>query len=157
VITYSGTLTSKTNLVLIVCYVKNMTSGCSISIAQIISLYFAESALKRTTPMKDALLLIFMKLKRCAKCIDWISRWIKNNSKKEKTGQIRVVSIKKFRLIKWSEIRNGFLKEELIKFKKCSKNCKISIRCKILNKLCFNHRVNLLLAKMDYLQILKLC
>jgi len=145
------------NRVSIAYYVKSMTSEFNIFIVQIISQSFAESVLKRITPMKGVSLLIFMKLKRCAKCIDWINRWIKNNWRKEKTGLIKVVSIKKFPLIKWSGIQNGFLKEELIKFKKCSKNCKISIRCKILNKLCFNLRLISQWTILDCLQIHKLC
>jgi len=144
------------NHVLIVYYVISMISEFSIFIALIISLSFVENVLKKIIQMKDVLLSIFMKLKRCAKCIDWINRWIKSNLKKEKTELIKVALIKKFRLIKWSGIQNGFLKGELNKFKKC-KNFKISIKCKIRNKLCFSHKVILVWIILGFHLIPKLC
>ncbi len=76
--------------------------------------YFAESALNKTILTKDVLSLIFMKLRKCVRCIVWILKWIRNNLKKEKINLAKAVSHKRFKQIKLLAIQNGFWREEIL-------------------------------------------
>ena len=62
--------------------------------------------------MSDALLWIFMKSKKCGKCIDLINSPIKSSLKKEKMMQIVAVFHKKFLLTRFKETPSGLLREE---------------------------------------------
>jgi len=62
--------------------------------------------------MSDALLWIFMKSKKCGKCIDLINSPIKSSLKKEKMMLIVAVFHKKFLLTRFKEIPSGLLREE---------------------------------------------
>ena len=62
--------------------------------------------------MSDALLWIFMKSRKCGKCIDLTNSPIKSSLKKEKRMQIAAVFLKIFLLTRFKEIPSGLLREE---------------------------------------------
>jgi hypothetical protein len=62
--------------------------------------------------MSGASWWIFMKLRKCGKCIDSINSPIKSSLKKEKMMQIAAVFRKIFLSTRFKEIPSGLLREE---------------------------------------------
>ena len=132
-------------------YVISMTRGCSISIARTIWLCSVESASRRTILMSGASWWIFMKLRKCGKCIDSINRWTRSSLKRGKMTQIRAVSRKKFQSSKLLVTPNGLSREKLNRWRNKSSRCfscnRIRPRCLQISRTPLRCKIWTLLAR----------